>query len=114
MTRDQLSEDLKTDLQYRSYKLIGDPKQIIDEVIRGRANGKALFLKFLNNVAKKLIRYEAVLNSIYVLEEDKKRRVKLCFKNGEKIFDELLRLKYKVFLIEVKIRNKKFQIPIKL
>ena len=114
MTRDQLAADLKADLQHRTYRLTGDPKQIIDEVIKGKANGKTLFLNFLNNVAKKLTRHEATLNSIYVLEEDKKRRVKLTFKNGERIFDEVLRLKHKVFLIEVKIRNKKFQVPIKL
>lgn len=114
MTRDQLAANLKSDLQHRTYRLTGDPKEIIEQTIAGRISGKTLFLNFLSNIAKKLPRHEATLESIYVLEESRKRRSRLTFKNGEQIFEEIIRLKHKVFIVEVMIRNKKYQIPIKL
>jgi hypothetical protein len=114
MTRDQLADNLRQDLQHRTYRLTGDPKAILEQTIAGHITGKLLFLNFLGNVAKKLQRHEATLESIYVLEENKKRRSKLSFKNGERIFEEIIRLRHKVFIIEAMIRNKKYQIPIKL
>jgi hypothetical protein len=114
MTRDRLASNLKADLQNRSYRLTGDPKIILEQTISGHLNGRTLFLNFINNVSRKLMKYEARLDGIYVLEEDKKRRRKVSYKNGEEIFDGLIRSDGKVFIVEVMIRNKRFQIPVKL
>lgn len=105
-SRQEIANKIQTDVFNRPLlRLICDPKDMIKIIIYSGQTPSEIFFSLCDRIREKLIKHEATLKAIYVINRDDK--IKITPENSNKTLIGALS-ENKKLLFEVNIRNKLF------